>query len=61
VLLRQLFLVLLVFLEPCGFHIRTALQGSRSLSLNVWPIHLNLRRLISVSMFSWLVSFHSFS
>jgi hypothetical protein len=61
VLLCQLFLGLPLFLEPCGFHIRAALQGSWSLSRNVWPIHLNLRRLISILTFSWLVSFQRFS
>jgi hypothetical protein len=61
VLLCQLFLVLPLFLEPCGFHIKAALQGSRSFFRNVWPIHLNLCHLISVLMFSWLVSFQSFS
>jgi hypothetical protein len=55
VLLRQLFLGLPLFLEPCGFHIRAALQVYRSLFLNVWPIHPNLRRLILIFMFSWLV------
>jgi hypothetical protein len=61
VLLRQLFLGLLLFLEPCGFHIRAALQGSRSLFLNVWPIHLNFNCLISMLTFPWSVSFQSFS
>jgi hypothetical protein len=27
----------------------------------MWPIQLNLRHLISILMFSWLVSFQSFS
>jgi hypothetical protein len=27
----------------------------------VWPVHLNFRCLVSILMFSWLVSFHSFS
>jgi hypothetical protein len=58
VLLCQLFLGLPLFLEPCGFHIRAALQGSQSL---VWPVHPNLRCHISILMFSWLVSFQSFS
>jgi hypothetical protein len=49
------------FSGACGFHIRAALQGSRSFFRNVWPIHLNLRHLISILMFSWLVSFYSFS
>jgi hypothetical protein len=61
VLLLQLFLGLPLFLEPYGFHIRAALQGSRSLIPNVWPIQLNLRHLISILVFSWLVSFQSFS
>jgi hypothetical protein len=61
VLLCQLFLGLPLFLEPYGFHIRAALQGSRSFFRNMWPVHLNLRRLISILMFSWLVSFQSFS
>jgi hypothetical protein len=61
VLLCQLFLGLPLFLEPCGFHIRAALQGSWLSFHNVWPIHLNLHCLISILMFSWLVSFQSFS
>jgi hypothetical protein len=36
VLLCQMFLGLPVFLEPCGFHIKAALQGFLSLFLNVW-------------------------
>jgi hypothetical protein len=48
VLLHELFLGLPLFLEPCGFHTRAALQGSGSLFLNVWPIELNLRHRIDV-------------
>jgi hypothetical protein len=61
VLLRQLFLVPNLFLEPCGFHITAALRGSWSLFLNVCPIHLKFYFLISIFMFFMLVSFHSFS
>jgi hypothetical protein len=57
VLLCQLFLGLPLPLEPYGFHIRAALQGSRSFFRNVWPVHLNLRCLISILMLSWLLSF----
>jgi hypothetical protein len=61
VLLRHLFLGLSHFLWPYGFHIRAASQSSKSSFHNMWPIQLNLRHLISILMFSWLVSFQSFS
>jgi hypothetical protein len=55
------FLGLPLPLVPCGFHCKAALHGSLSSLRSVCPSQPNLRFVISLLMFIWPVTSHSFS